>query len=554
MRLIIIEGPNTGSVFWPEGDRCMIGRAHSNNVVLYDRRVSAHHAIIEPTSHGPVIRDLGSSNGTYVNGRLVSTSPLMPGDTIQVGDTVLAFERLPSEAAAEVSLTVTEASGTTTAVVRATAREEDSTRILAPTPPREDAESLREERRRLLALCRVATTMNSVRETRQLLTRVLEEIFEVFEAERGFILLLDDETGELKPAAMRVRHPSSQPEEVVISRTIANQVLENGEAVLSSDVRLDERFAAAESLVAAGTRSAMCAPLRGRERTHGIIYLDNAGRPQAFTARDLPLLNAMASQLGIALENARLVEARLADERFAAIGQAVAGLSHYIKNILAAMQGGAQLVERGLKRDDIEGLRRGWAVVRRNEGRIADLVLDMLDYSGASEPLFEDCDLNELVGELAESVGTRTRKQIAVERELKPDLPTVQVDPDAIHRCLVNLVANAIDALPEEGGRIRFITRHSPEENAVRIGVADNGCGIDPEILPNIFEVFVTTKGARGTGLGLAVVDKLIKEHGGKVEVESEPGKGTTFWLVLPLIRRPEAEELRQARAAGSHP
>ena len=550
MRLIIIEGPNTGSVFWPEGDRCTIGRAHSNDVVLYDRRVSAHHAVIEPTPDGPVIRDLGSSNGTYVNGRLVSSSPLMPGDTIQVGDTVLAFERLPSQAAHDVSLTLTEASGTTTAVVRATAREEDSTRILAPMPPREDAESLREERRRLLALCRVATAMNSVRDTRSLLTRVLEEIFEIFEAERGFILLLDEETGDLKPAAMRVRHPSSQPEEIIISRTIADQVLEKGEAVLSADVALDERFAAAESLVAAGTRSAMCAPLRGRERTHGIIYLDNTGKPEAFTPRDLPLLNAMASQLGIALENARLVEARLADERFAAIGQAVAGLSHYIKNILAAMQGGAQLVERGLKRNDLEGLRKGWQVVRRNERRIADLVLDMLNYSGASEPLFEDCDLNELVAEVADSVGSRTRKHITVERQLDPELPTAQVDPDAIYRCLVNLVANAIDALPKEGGTIRFITRHSPEENAVRIGVADTGCGIDPDLLPNIFEVFVTTKGAKGTGLGLAVVDKLMKEHDGKVEVESEPGKGTTFWLVLPLVRRPGADDLRQARAA----
>ena len=90
MRLIIIEGPNTGSVFWPEGDRCTIGRAHSNDVVLYDRRVSARHAVIEPSPDGPVIRDLGSSNGTYVNGRRITTpTSVTRGDTVQIGKTIL---------------------------------------------------------------------------------------------------------------------------------------------------------------------------------------------------------------------------------------------------------------------------------------------------------------------------------------------------------------------------------------------------------------------------------------------------------------------------------
>lgn len=278
----------------------------------------------------------------------------------------------------------------------------------------------------------------------------------------------------------------------------------------------------------------MCAPLHGREGPQGILYLDNAAA-NAFSARDLQLLTAMANQLGIALENMRLAEARLAGERFAAIGQAVAGLSHYIKNILGCMQGGAQIVQRGLDADDRELLRRGWDILRRNERKISELVLDMLNYSGASEPLLEPCQANDLVEEVAEAVGAEAEKPFRVERDLAPDLPTAQLDSTAIHRCLLDLLSNAIEALPESGGVIRFVTRYDAGANAIRLSVAENGCGIEPDLLLRVFDVFVTTKGAKGTGLGLAVVDKLVKEHGGRVEVVSQPGRGSTFTLVLPV-------------------
>ena len=540
MKLIIASGPNKGQVFDVQHDTCTIGRSHGNRIVLYDRRISARHAALGRDDDGWAVRDLGSSNGTYVNGSLVTRAVLHPGDTIRIGDTVFAFEHLPQADEAEAPFRVVRDAPDESSSIHATVSKKDSSQIVDVRGTSANVEALREDRRKLIALYRVNSVINSVRDTRELLCRVLEEIFDVLQAERGFVMTLDEETGELAPAAMRRRHATDAAEQVAISRTIARHVLEHGEAVLSTDPRLDERFTASESIAEQGVRSAMCAPLHGREKVQGIIYLDHSGEAGSFTPGDLQLLVAMANELGIALENARLADARLDGERFAAVGQAVAGLSHYIKNVLGCMRGGSMMVQRGIDEADERLLHKGWGILCRNERKISELVLDMLNYSGAGELFLEPTPVNDLVGEVAEAAGAGAARHFSVECDLAPDLPIACVDSTAIHRCLLNLLSNAIDALPDEGGVVRFVTRFDPDARAVRVAVADNGCGIDPELVPTIFGVFVSTKGAKGTGLGLAVVDKLVREHAGRVEVDSTPGEGSTFTLVLPLD--PKAE------------
>jgi signal transduction histidine kinase len=542
MKLILVAGPNRGTVFDVPEPTCTIGRAHSNLVVLYDQRVSAYHAVVEPDGDRHAVRDLGSANGTYVDNLLVTRALLRPGSTIQLGETVLAFERppLPSDDEAGVRI-VDPMPGQTTAIFATVGK--DETTILEEEGA-DDIEALREDRRNLLALYRVNNVINSATETRPLLCRVLEEVLEALNAERGFVLLQDAKSGELGPAAMRRRHAAGPASQLNISKAVTRQAMETGQAILST----------AES---GGPRvSVMCAPLHGRKEPQGLLYVDTPSGGGAFAPRDLQLLTAMAGQLGTALESVRLVEARVAGERFAAIGQAVAGLSHFIKNILTCMDGGAQIVQRGIEHNEPDALRRGWGIVRRNERKIADLVLDMLNYSGANEPLREPCSVNDLVGEVVESLGvesdrqfrgTEADKKFRVEQDLDPELPIAYLDSTAVHRCLLNLVSNAMDALPEDGGCLRFVTRYSPEEDAVRLAVADNGCGVEPDLLPFIFDGFRSTKGARGTGLGLAVVRKLVEEHGGRVEAESQPGQGSTFTLVLPV----KPPRRREGRAPG---
>ncbi len=226
-------------------------------------------------------------------------------------------------------------------------------------------------------------------------------------------------------------------------------------------------------------------------------------------------------------------------ERLAAVGQTIAGLSHHIKNILQGLRTGGDIVTQGLADGDLEYVGRGWKTVERNRARIEDLVMDMLSYSKEREPAFADTDLNALVRDVAEVVsGRAAEKGITVALDLDAGLPHCPADYDGIHRSLLNLVGNALDAVEAaETPRVEVATRQEADGTRVRVEVRDNGGGVAPEMQDDIFRPFVSTKGSRGTGLGLAVSRKTLREHGGDIVVHSQPGRGSTFVMRLPLRR-----------------
>jgi signal transduction histidine kinase len=238
-------------------------------------------------------------------------------------------------------------------------------------------------------------------------------------------------------------------------------------------------------------------------------------------------------------------------ERLAAVGQTVAALAHDLKNILHNLQFGGQMLEQALADKDETFLQKGWRIIRANQGKIHDLVMNMLSYCKEREPCIEATDLNALVREVAELALPRAREKGIQLKLVRPDdsLPLVPCDPDAIHRALLNILGNALDAVEEvEGPRVLVgVAREKvidPAKGAwVRIVVQDNGPGIPADRMADIFRPFVSTKGEKGTGLGLAVSRKILREHGGEVVVQSEEGKGSTFGLRLPL-RSPLAGDL----------
>jgi signal transduction histidine kinase len=200
------------------------------------------------------------------------------------------------------------------------------------------------------------------------------------------------------------------------------------------------------------------------------------------------------------------------------------------------------MIDVGLKNQRLEKVAQGWGILSRNSGVMKDLVLDMLTYARAREPEVEPCDINELctgVAELMREKGTKKKVEIAL--RLQPDVGTVVLDPKGIYRCVLNLVGNAIDACDKDPGRVEIATRVNAEEPLLEIAVRDNGCGISEEHLRGLFKVFFSTKGSKGTGLGLAVTQKIIHEHEGRIRVESELDVGTTFVVTLPLRTPGEA-------------
>jgi signal transduction histidine kinase len=394
-------------------------------------------------------------------------------------------------------------------------------------------------------LYEVTQTISHTLDLEQLLERIMDIIFRSLDADRGCVMLRGTDGADLEPKAVRWRDSGRRSEKVPVSRTVVDHVLREKQGILVSDAARDERFQAVQSVVRAGVREVICVPMRGRHETMGVLYLDTTtphvklaagGQTGKFSEEHLKLAGAIAHQAALAVEETRYYQAMVNAERLAAVGQTVAALSHHIKNILHGLQWGGQMVEDGLRDDDGEMLRTGWRIVKTNQGKVQDLVKDMLSYSKDREPVLETVDLNEVVAEVVELVQGRAAGLGAeLTTRLDQSLPKVQADREGIHRALLNIVSNALDAV-DESEQPRLIVASSREQGGewVRLQVRDNGPGIAPEKQAEIFRPFVSTKGARGTGLGLAVSRKILREHGGDIVVQSAPGQGSLFTLRLP--------------------
>jgi signal transduction histidine kinase len=224
-------------------------------------------------------------------------------------------------------------------------------------------------------------------------------------------------------------------------------------------------------------------------------------------------------------------------ERLAAVGQTIATLSHHIKNILQGIKGGSYLVEMGFENEDLAVLRKGWDIVERNQGKISSLVMDMLSFSKEREPDPVPSDLVALVADIVETVQQRAADaDTTIRWEPPAGLPGLVFDPEGNSRAVLNVVTNALDAVEgRPNATVELRIELDQEAELVRIIVSDNGAGMPPETLAEIFNLFVSTKGAKGTGLGLTVSRKILREHGGDIHATSKVGTGSTFVLEFPL-------------------
>jgi signal transduction histidine kinase len=228
-----------------------------------------------------------------------------------------------------------------------------------------------------------------------------------------------------------------------------------------------------------------------------------------------------------------LVEA----ERMAAVGQTVASMSHAIKNVAGGLEGGMFVIEKGLELENREYLRQGWEMVRRDVERIKNLSMELLDYAKPVTITPVDADPNGPARQVHDLMAKQAENcDVRLVLDLDESLPAMRIDPNAIHQCLTNLVSNAIDACQDrlEGDKKVVIRTLDGGGMAVRYEVADTGHGIAPEILTRIFNSFFTTKGSRGTGIGLMATKKLVKEMGGAIMANSGIGQGATFTITIP--------------------
>jgi signal transduction histidine kinase len=555
--LFVIQGADQGKRFELKSKPMALGRDTSNPIRLHDTEVSRRHAEVRPVEDTYRIFDLGSANGTYVNGKPVDQAPLRSGDRLQLGQTVMLFNEGPTperDLTARVDMLSRTSPDDRSAILKSIPAGEGSRVLQAPNVA---GGWLRDRLVNLSVMYRATQAISHVLDLDALLPQILELVFESINADRGAILLKDD-AGRLAPKAVRWRGAADPDERMTISRTIVDHVLEQGQGVITSDAPGDKRFGPAQSIVYYGIREAICVPIQGRHVTLGVLYADvraasgflaagpvpakdlgQGGTKTRFSQDHLMLMVAIGHQAGLAIENTLFYKDKIQAERLAAVGQTIATLSHHIKNILQGIRGGSYLIDMGLKEKDETIVRRGWTIVEKNQAKIYNLVMDMLSFSKDREPALEPADLNKTVADVVELMQSRAQ-ELGVELAWQPgaDFPQILIDPDGIHRALLNIVTNAIDAAESvKGARVSVATAWVADESTVRITVADNGVGIAEADIESIFQVFASTKGSRGTGLGLPVSQKIVREHGGKIVVTSQVGQGSQFVVELPMKR-----------------
>lgn len=274
----------------------------------------------------------------------------------------------------------------------------------------------------------------------------------------------------------------------------------------------------------------------------GIAAAGGRNVPVRFSAMEL---RSHGRSLGSAafLEDLREIKRleleKLEAERLAAVGQTVAGLAHTIKNVLMGLEGGMYILDTGLRRGDAGRIADGWQILQRNFEKTTTLVKDFLSFAKGRLPEVRPADLSAIARAVVELYRDAAARN-GVELVFEPGEPVREapLDPSGLETCLTNLVSNGIDAAvlrEEPGGKV--IVRTREESGDLVVEVADNGCGMDQEVKGRLFTTFFTTKGGKGTGLGLLTTRKIVQEHGGCIELDSVTGQGSIFRIRLPRRR-----------------
>ena len=412
-------------------------------------------------------------------------------------------------------------------------------------------EATRHRTKQLAALNELGRVVISTLDLDEVLRLAMHSINEIIKAEAGSLLLLDETTSEL---VFRISlHGDSQqraPLTLQVGQGIAGWVVKEGEPLLVRDVSTDPRhYRQGSKMFGLECRSILCVPLVIKDHVIGAIELVNK-LDGDFTDEDLELLNSMAATVAVALENARLYtelaeftreleksQAQLVKaEKLAATGKLAASLAHEINNPLQAIQNSLHLVTQRRSLDDSK--RQMYLSMAQEEvQRLIDMVQRMLDFYRPSTESQETVDIQEALDDVLTLVGKRIQHgNVVVHRDATGPLPPALGVANQLKQVFLNIIINAVEAMPT-GGDLYVGTAWEEQRGELSISFTDTGEGIPRSDLGSIFDPFYTSK-PKGTGLGLSVSHGIIERHGGRIEVKSEVGRGSTFTVHLPSQSR----------------
>jgi signal transduction histidine kinase len=569
-----------------------IGREPNNDLYVANLAVSRYHAEIHRTSEGRfLLIDKNSRHGTRLNGARIDEGELTHGDEITLAfkpSTVLGFELASATEIGDGNVKTITFHPESRANQPAPAPESGDVKVFDPAHSLRitagqtrflNPELIKQVKtdpakilRQLTSLYDLTNRMLPSTSLSELFNIWLDTLFDFLPVQCAAILLRNQATGQFDTVLKRSSDDSPEPE-IVVSSTIVNQAYGDNVAVMTIDALNDDRFRAKYSLALPRIRSVLAAPISSKSRVWGVCYLYNS-IPGKFQSDDLEYLMATARAAGLVVENLRHEElARITEElreamsklaqtqdqlvhaeHLASLGTLTAGVAHEINNPLAAI---LQSLDTALGRVDkiSDGETKGrinkpLQRAKENAERIQRIVQDLRTFSRAERVRGEKADVRAEVESALQIL-----KPLAESRQVQLDtfygaLDWVEAPPTRLSQLLINIIQNAIHA-SAEGGHVEVRTGAADNQNdlldpdagghpqsdrapAGWIQIRDYGVGMSPEVKARIFDPFFTTKPVGvGTGLGLWVCQSIIKSLGGSIQVESEPGKGTSFTLNL---------------------
>lgn len=500
-----------------EADRCLvlgtdahaIGRSQEADLMLPDDTVSRQHALVRIADGNVFVDDCDSTNGVFLNGERIKHSTMREGDFLSIGAYTLVL-RVQQSAKDEHTTT----SGTICIGY------DESQRLLADSMVNQSPEYC-------AVLYRTALLLGQGLSTEEFVRHELQAISDALKARRVTILAQEDDAKRFDVMAT-----ISSGDDTPLSRTLVDHVLRTRTALLTENAQADPRFAGSDTVIRQRIASAMCVPLCGTNRVVGVLYVDVAEPDRVFVRRDLDFLIAMGHVLGLAIERNVLRRQVSREERLAVLGKVVAGISHDVRNVLTGINLGVELIKQSTACSASEQAKDACNMIQGCADRIETYLGNMVSF-------VRDPNINRaptLVRGLIEDI---LAVLYPLARERGVDLvfrcggyEPALLDASQIHRVLMNIIKNAIEACDSGHGAVCVSV--SRKANALIIMIEDTGMGMPPEVVSSLPEFFFTTKGKKGTGLGMAVSFDIVERHKGWISVASEVGKGSTFTIVLP--------------------
>ena len=453
---------------------------------------------------------------------------------------------------------------------------------------KKQAEEMMTSMSQLQALVRLLAHISGSLQMEEVLEAIMDTLIEVLGAERGYIMVQDEADGELHIRTARNWDKETlSANDIFFSRNAVKLAIQQRSPIIVDNAQDDARLLDASSVQMYDLRSIACIPLKLQNRVFGVLYADNRLTNGIFTPRLIPLMEALAHQAAISIENARLysetaeysyrleemVEQRTAQleqanreaEEARAVAEAVSesksaflsSVSHEIRTPMTSVVGFARLIQKNFERyiapniqSDDRKVLRAVQNVQENirtivlEGeRLTHMVNNVLDLAkieaGRVEWQMEPTHITTILERASSATASLfEEKGLNLIMEVDDELPVIIADEDRLIQVVINLISNAIKF--SAAGSI--ICRASRVDESLLVSVIDRGIGIAPENQPLIFEKFrqvndTLSDNPVGTGLGLPICKEIVEHHGGRIQVESKPGEGSTFSFTVPVAR-----------------